>query len=155
MHLDHGHISGMCNGLIEAGGELVAVHDPQPVRVAAFQKKFPQAKAAASEAAILDDPTIRLVAAAAVPCDRGPLGCRDSGQAGREPLLRRRCFGRWTYSEKARENEESNRHDDDRTAELARRCRETRSWFDRRWFSDAAHSAQDRERIALRIGTTR
>lgn len=76
MHLDHGHIYGMCNGLIEAGGELVAVHDPQPARVAAFQKKFPQAKAAASEAAILDDPTIRLVAAAAVPCDRGPLGCR-------------------------------------------------------------------------------
>ncbi len=76
MHLDHGHIYGMCNGLIEAGGELVAVHDPQPARIAAFQKKFPQAKAAASEAAILDDPAIRLVAAAAVPCDRGPLGCR-------------------------------------------------------------------------------
>jgi predicted dehydrogenase len=75
MHLDHGHIYGMCNGLIEAGGELVAVHDPQPARVAAFQKKFPQARAA-GEAEILEDPAIRLVAAAAVPCDRGPLGCR-------------------------------------------------------------------------------
>ena len=80
MHLDHGHIYGMCNGLIEAGGELVAVHDPQPARAAAFQKKFPQAKTALSEAVILDDPTIQMVAAAAIPCDRGPLGCRETDQ---------------------------------------------------------------------------
>src|SRR3954470_13872070 len=76
MHLDHGHIHGMCNGLLEAGGELVAVFDPQPERVAAFIKAFPQAKAVGDERAILEDPTLRLIAAAAVPCDRGPLGCR-------------------------------------------------------------------------------
>jgi predicted dehydrogenase len=76
MHLDHGHIYGQCNGLIEAGGELVAVYDPQPERVAAFRKTYPQATAVGDERAILEDPTIRLVAAAAVPCDRGPLGCR-------------------------------------------------------------------------------
>ena len=76
MHLDHGHIHGMCNGLLEAGAELVAVHDPKPERVAAFIKAFPQARVVADERAILEDPTLRLVAAAAVPCDRGPLGCR-------------------------------------------------------------------------------
>ncbi len=76
MHLDHGHIHGMCNGLLEAGGELVAVYDPQPERVAAFIKTFPQARAVADERTILEDPTLRLVAAAAVPCERGPLGCR-------------------------------------------------------------------------------
>ncbi|CAM5416018.1 hypothetical protein CHH55_10365 [Niallia circulans] len=30
--LDHGHIYGMCNGLIEAGGTLVAVYDPGATR---------------------------------------------------------------------------------------------------------------------------
>jgi predicted dehydrogenase len=76
MHLEHGHIYGQCNGLLEAGGELVAVFDPDPAKVAAFIKAYPQAKPARSADEILDDPGIRLVAAAAVPCDRGPLGCR-------------------------------------------------------------------------------
>ncbi|SLL06403.1 Uncharacterised protein [Mycobacteroides abscessus subsp. abscessus] len=30
--LDHGHIYGMCNGLVEAGGSLVAVYDPGVTR---------------------------------------------------------------------------------------------------------------------------
>src|SRR5882724_4015651 len=75
MHLDHGHIYGQCNGLIEAGAELVAVYDPDPAKVEAFAKKFPQAKAVASAKEILEDKRIRLVAAAAVPSERGPLGC--------------------------------------------------------------------------------
>ncbi|PUA39967.1 oxidoreductase [Paenibacillus elgii] len=74
--LDHGHIFGMCNGLMEAGADLVAVYDPDPVKVEAFVKRYPQAKAAASEEEILLDPSIRLVAAAAVPSERGALGVR-------------------------------------------------------------------------------
>lgn len=76
MHLDHGHIYGMCNGLVEAGAELTAVYDPDPARVAAFQQRFPRARPARTAEEILDDERIRLVAAAAVPCERGPLGCR-------------------------------------------------------------------------------
>jgi predicted dehydrogenase len=76
MHLDHGHIYGMCNGLLEAGGELAMVYDTDPARVAVFLQSFPQAKVVSDERAILEDATIRLVAAAAIPCDRGPLGCR-------------------------------------------------------------------------------
>jgi predicted dehydrogenase len=76
MHLDHGHIVGMCNGLVEAGAEVVAVHDPDPAKVAAFRQRFPGARAVATSQEILDDPAIRLVAAAAVPSERGPLGCR-------------------------------------------------------------------------------
>jgi hypothetical protein len=34
--LDHGHIYGMCNGLIEAGGEPAWVFDPDPQRIEAF-----------------------------------------------------------------------------------------------------------------------
>ncbi|PZE22077.1 Gfo/Idh/MocA family protein [Paenibacillus xerothermodurans] len=74
--LDHGHIYGMCNGLIEAGAELTAVYDPDPAKVKEFIQKFPQVKAVSSEEAILNDPSIRLVAAAAVPSERCALGLR-------------------------------------------------------------------------------
>jgi predicted dehydrogenase len=75
-HLDHGHIYGQCNGLIEAGAELKWVYDPDPKKVEAFVAKYPRAQVARSFDEILADPAIKLVAAAAVPCDRGPLGCR-------------------------------------------------------------------------------
>ncbi len=80
--LDHGHIYGQCNGLLEAGGELRWVFDPDAGKMRAFQEKFPDVRLAKSEAQILDDPEIRLVAAAAIPCDRGPLGLRvmDAGK---------------------------------------------------------------------------
>ncbi|MDQ0253233.1 putative dehydrogenase [Evansella vedderi] len=74
--LDHGHIYGMCNGLIEAGGELVAVYDPDPKKVEGFVNKFPQAKVAKSEEEILQDPTITLIAGASIPSDRAALGLK-------------------------------------------------------------------------------
>ena len=74
--LDHGHIYGMCNGLVEAGGQLNAVFDPDPAKVAAFCRTYPNAKPARSEQEILDDPGLQLIASAAVPCERGPLGLR-------------------------------------------------------------------------------
>ncbi len=74
--LDHGHIYGMCNGLREAGAELVAVYDPDPLKVAAFIQAYPGTRAAVSEQALLEDPNLRLIASAAVPCDRAPLGLR-------------------------------------------------------------------------------
>lgn len=40
--LDHGHIYGMCNGLIEAGATLKAVYDKDPAKVEAFIKTFPR-----------------------------------------------------------------------------------------------------------------
>ncbi len=80
--LDHGHIYGMCNGLIEAGATLKWVYDPDSDKVAQFIEKFPQAKAATSEAQVLLDAEVKLVAAAAVPADRCALGLRvmDSGK---------------------------------------------------------------------------
>jgi predicted dehydrogenase len=81
-HLDHGHILGQSNGLIEAGGELKWVYDPDPAKVANFVGKYPGAREARSLDEILDDPAVKLVAAAAVPCDRGPIGCTvmDAGK---------------------------------------------------------------------------
>ncbi len=75
-HLEHGHIYGQCNGLLEAGATLKWVYDPDPQKVATFRAKYPQAKAARTFDEVLADQDVRLVAAAAVPCDRGPIGCR-------------------------------------------------------------------------------
>ncbi len=75
MALDHGHIYGQCNGLIEAGATLTKVYDPDPAKVAAFVKAYPQAQAVDDPRAILEDDSLHLVAAAAVPSERGPLGC--------------------------------------------------------------------------------
>jgi len=80
--LDHGHIYGMCNGLREAGGQLKWVYDPDPEKVERFVRAYPEVRAASSLETILRDEEVRLVAAAAIPSDRGPLGLRvmDSGK---------------------------------------------------------------------------
>lgn len=76
MSLEHGHIYGMCNGLIEAGATLKWVFDPDPEKVKAFCDTYPQAKPAGSVEVVLEDPEVRLVAAAAVPSERAALGIR-------------------------------------------------------------------------------
>lgn len=76
MALDHGHIYGMCNGLREAGASLKWVYDPDPDKVRQFVQTYPEAKVAASAEQILQDPEVRMIAAAAIPCDRGPLGVK-------------------------------------------------------------------------------
>jgi predicted dehydrogenase len=74
--LDHGHVYGMCNGLVEAGATLKWVYDPDPAKVEKFLEAFPQAKAAASEEEVLSDPEVKLVASAAVTSERCALGLR-------------------------------------------------------------------------------
>jgi predicted dehydrogenase len=74
--LDHGHIYGMCNGLIEAGGVLKSVFDPDEAKVAAFCRTYPQVKPAGDEGEILSDREVMLVAGAAVTSKRCELGLR-------------------------------------------------------------------------------
>ncbi len=74
--LEHGHIFGMCNGLIEAGAALKWVYDPDPTKVRAFLERFPGTPVAESEAQVLEDDGIALVAGAAIPSERGDLGLR-------------------------------------------------------------------------------
>ncbi|KAA1049414.1 Gfo/Idh/MocA family protein [Pseudocitrobacter sp. 73] len=80
--LDHGHIYGMCNGLIEAGATLKWVYDPDPAKVAKFVEQYPQVKVADSLETILTDTSVQLVAGAAVPSERCPLGLKvmDAGK---------------------------------------------------------------------------
>lgn len=75
-YLEHGHIHGQCNGLIEAGATLKWVYDADPGKVEAFLAKFPRVRVARSFDEILADPLVQLVAAAAVPSERGAIGCR-------------------------------------------------------------------------------
>jgi len=74
--LDHGHIGGMCNGLTEAGAVLKWVYDPDPKKVENLLSQFPGAKATRSEEEIFQDKEVHLVASAAIPSERCPLGIR-------------------------------------------------------------------------------
>jgi predicted dehydrogenase len=66
----------MCNGLTEAGANIAWVYDPDSEKAAAFHKAFPQARIAQSEAEVLGDPNVKLIASASIPCDRAALGMR-------------------------------------------------------------------------------
>ena len=81
--LDHGHIYGQCNGLIEAGADIKWVYDPDPKKVKAFLDSFPQAKTARSEEEVLNDPEVHLVAGAAITSERCALGIRAM-EAGKD-----------------------------------------------------------------------
>lgn len=71
--LDHGHIYGMCNGLVEAGAEIAYVYDPDIEKVKEFIKEFPQAKVCASRYEVLKGPS-QMIATAAIPVDRCMIG---------------------------------------------------------------------------------
>lgn len=76
--LDHGHIYGMTNGLLEAGATLKWVYDPDPEKVEKFLDTYREegVMAAESENQILSDPEISLVASACITSERAALGVR-------------------------------------------------------------------------------
>lgn len=72
--LDHGHINGQTNGLLQAGATLKYVFDTDAKRIDDFCKRYPQAKVASSFEQILQDTDTQLVASAAVPNLRADIG---------------------------------------------------------------------------------
>jgi predicted dehydrogenase len=74
--LDHNHVYGMCQGLVEAGASVEMVFDPDPVKIRAFQKKFPSTKVANALNQVLESPAIQMVACASVPGDRAEIGAQ-------------------------------------------------------------------------------
>jgi predicted dehydrogenase len=81
--LDHGHIYGQTNGLLQAGATLRYVYDPDPKKRAAFCERYPQAKVAESFDQVLADDATLLVASAAIPNVRADIGIQVM-QAGKD-----------------------------------------------------------------------
>lgn len=73
--LDHGHINGMTGSLKDAGATLRYVYDPDKAKRDEFAARHPEATVVDSFEQILDDKEVKLVAAAAIPSERGPIGC--------------------------------------------------------------------------------
>ena len=100
--LDHGHIYGMCNGLTEAGGMLKAVYDPDPNKVAQFKQSYPDVAVVEHEDELLNDPALHLIAGAAIPNKRGPLGMRVM-EAGKDYFTDKTPFTTLDQLETARQ----------------------------------------------------
>lgn len=73
-YLDHGHIYGQTNGLLEAGGTLCAVYEPAVEKREAFCKYYGDVKCVSRFEELLDDPNLQLIAAAAIPHNRCAIG---------------------------------------------------------------------------------
>ncbi|MDF2925669.1 MAG: oxidoreductase [Paenibacillaceae bacterium] len=99
--LDHGHIYGMTNGLLEAGATLKWVFDPDRSKAEEFAKKYPQVRIADSEAQVLEDPEVKLIAGAAIPSDRCALGLRAM-EAGKDYFTDKAPFTTLEQLESAR-----------------------------------------------------
>ena len=100
--LEHGHIYGMANGLIEAGGTVKYVWDRDPAKMAAFIKAYPQAKPARCEAEALEDRDTHMIAGAAVTSERCALGLRAM-DAGKDYFTDKAPFTTLAQLESARE----------------------------------------------------
>lgn len=100
--LDHGHIYGMCNGLIEAGGTLKYVFDPDSEKVKRFCKVYPQVSPVNSLDQILSDTSVKLVAGAAVTSERAELGMRVM-DAGKDYFTDKAPFTTLAQLEKAKD----------------------------------------------------
>jgi predicted dehydrogenase len=84
--LDHAHIYGMTDAVIRGGGVLAAFYATDAGQIATFRKRYGNdVKLARSEAEILDDKSILLVAGAPIPDLRAPLGIRVM-RAGKDYL---------------------------------------------------------------------
>ena len=80
--LDQGHLYGMCTGLVEAGGTIKYVYDPDPKKVERFVRAFPGVRGVSDLSQILEDDSIQLVAGAAITSERCALGLKvmDAGK---------------------------------------------------------------------------
>lgn len=84
--LDHAHIYGMTDAMIRGGGKLVAFYAEDARQIATFRARYGNAvKLARSEAEIMDDKSIALIAGAPIPDLRAPLGIRAM-RAGKDYL---------------------------------------------------------------------
>jgi predicted dehydrogenase len=73
-YMDHGHIFGQTNGLLEAGGTLLAAFEPSEKKRAEFISRYGDIPFVDDFTELLDDPRIHLIASAAIPNRRSDIG---------------------------------------------------------------------------------
>lgn len=73
-YMDHGHIFGQTNGLLEAGGTLVAAFEPSKERRAEFISRYGDVPFVNDFSELLNDPRIQLIVSAAIPNKRSDIG---------------------------------------------------------------------------------
>jgi predicted dehydrogenase len=74
--INHPHVYRQVDAMIRGGGQLVSFFAREPELAGPFSKRYPQAAAARDEREILEAKDIQLVASAAIPSERAPLGVR-------------------------------------------------------------------------------
>ncbi len=84
--INHGHIYGMADAVTRGGGQMVSFYAKEPDLAAAFLKRYPQVKQAASEKEILEDNSLHLIMSSGIPDERAPLGIRVM-KAGKDYLV--------------------------------------------------------------------
>jgi predicted dehydrogenase len=72
--LNHNHIYGMTDLLLQAGGELAAFFASESELVTEFATRYPQAPRARSATEILESSSIELIVSASIPDERAGLG---------------------------------------------------------------------------------
>ena len=106
--LDHGHIYGMCNGLVESGANIFMVYDPDEQKVNDFLKAFPDCIVAQTQDEVLES-SVKLIATAAIPRDRASIGIAAM-KAGKDCFTDKPAFISQTDLETARKvAEQTNR----------------------------------------------
>ena len=83
--MSHDHIYGMVGAIQRGGGEMVAAWGGEPDKLAAFTKRFPNARIVKTQDEILNDPAIQLVLSSQIPNERAPLAVRAM-KAGKDFL---------------------------------------------------------------------
>ena len=74
ININHNHIYGMVDAVTRGGGQLVSFYAKEPDLVAAFAKRYPNAKLATDKKEILEDKSIQLIMSSGIPVERAPLG---------------------------------------------------------------------------------
>ena len=74
--MSHDHIYGMVGAIQRGGGELVSAWGLEPDKLAAFTKRFPDAKIVKTQDEVIEDPSLQLVLSSQIANERAPIGIR-------------------------------------------------------------------------------
>ena len=85
--IEHRHIFGMAQNMIDVGAEFVGWwNEGEPKTLAGFEKRFPDVPRVTDKAALLANPDIDLILIADVPCRRAALSI-EAMEAGKDVML--------------------------------------------------------------------